>query len=143
MFNCSVKGLEREKRRGREDRGREKGRGREEKEREGKTYTAGLLGDLSSDTLNHGQENAVWMKGAREGEQRDSGVPRGFGWVAAEACPSEIHTCSLVFLELLVVDGMSFKNYKQINVSSVRHLELRGNSSLFFHDSFARRFQPA
>lgn len=79
MFNCSVKGLEREKRRGREDRGREKGRGREEKEGERKTYTAGLLGDLSSDTLEHGQENAVWMKGAWEGEQRDGRAPQGFG----------------------------------------------------------------
>lgn len=52
-------------------------------------------------------------------------------WEAADAHSSETDTCSSVFLEPLVVDGMSFKNYKQINVSSVRHLELRGNSSLF------------
>lgn len=52
-------------------------------------------------------------------------------WEAAVAHPSETDTCSPVFLEPLVVDGMSFKNYKRINVSSVRCLELRGNSSLF------------
>lgn len=52
-------------------------------------------------------------------------------WEAADAHPSETDTCFPVFLEPLVADGMSFKNHKRINVSFVRRLELRGNSSLF------------
>ena len=47
------------------------------------------------------------------------------------------------FVKQLVVDGMSFKSHKQISGSPVRHLTLRDNSSLFFHDSCTRRFCPA
>lgn len=47
------------------------------------------------------------------------------------AHPSKTGTWSPVFLEPLVVSGMSFKNHKQVSGSPVKHLELRGNSSLF------------
>lgn len=66
MFNCSVKGLEREERRG--DRGIEGGKREEgEKKRQRKQDPQSCFaGDLSSNTPQQRQENAVWMKEAQK-----------------------------------------------------------------------------
>lgn len=82
MFNCSVKGLEREERRGERERNRRReGEGKRERRKGGrKTHAAALLGDLSSNPHQQSQETAVWMREARAGEQRDSEPPWGFGF---------------------------------------------------------------
>lgn len=81
MFNCSVKGLEREERRGERERnrGREGEGKRERRKGESKTHTAILLGELSSNPHQHSQETAVWMKEAGAGEQRDNGLLGALG----------------------------------------------------------------
>ena len=64
-------------------------------------------------------------------QQGDGGLLGGSGCGKLLRTPSETDTWSPVFVKPLVVDGMSFKSHKQISGSPVRHLALRGNSSLF------------